>query len=54
MLLKKLQNILPRQELLTIYKSLVRSQLDYGDTIYDQPRNESFFQKLEFINIMEL
>ena len=44
--IKKLQNILPRQALLTIYKSFVRPHLDYGD-IYDQPKNESFYQKLE-------
>ena len=44
---KKLQNRLPRQVLLTIYKSLVRPHLDSGDIIYDQPNNESFCQKLE-------
>ena len=37
---------MPRQALLTIYKSFVRPHLDYGD-IYDQPKNESFCQKLE-------
>ena len=35
--IKKLQNILLRQALLTIYKSFVRLHLDYGDIIYDQP-----------------
>ena len=45
--IKKLQNRLPRQALLTIYKSFVRPHLDYGDIIYDQPNNESFSQKLE-------
>ena len=44
---KKLQNRLPRQALLTIYKSFVRPQLDYGYVIYDQPNNESFSQKLD-------
>ena len=44
---KKLQNRLPRQVLLTIYKSLVRPHLDSGDIIYDQTNNESFCQKLE-------
>ena len=38
---------MPRQTLLTIYKSLVRPRLEYGDIIYDQPNNESFCQKLE-------
>ena len=45
--IKKLQNILPIQALLTIYKSFVRPHLDYGDIIYGQPKNESFCQKLE-------
>ena len=33
--IKKLSNTLPRDALLTIYKSVVRPHLDYGD-IYDQ------------------
>ena len=48
-LLRKLQNILPREPLLTIYKSFVRPHLDYGDVIYDQYYNNSFHQKLESI-----
>ena len=48
-LLRKLQNILPRPALLTIYKCLIRSHLDYGDSIYDQAYNLSFHQKLESI-----
>ena len=47
--IKKLSNILPRDALLTIYKSCVRPHLDYGDIIYDQPQNESFCNKLESI-----
>ena len=47
--IKKLSNILPRDALLTIYKSFVRPHLDYGDIIYDQPQNESFCNKLESI-----
>ena len=46
--IKKLQNILPRQALLTISKSFVRSHLDYGDIIYHQPKNKSFCQRLDF------
>ena len=42
--IKKLQNILLRQALFTIYKSFVRPHLDYRDIIYDQPKNESFCQ----------
>ena len=48
-LLRKLQNILPREPLLTIYKSFVRPHLDYGDVIYDQHYNNSFHQKLESV-----
>ena len=35
-LLRKLQSILPRTSLLTIYKSFIRPRLDYGDVDYDQ------------------
>ena len=34
---------------LTIYKSFLRSHLDYGDITYDQEYNVSFHQKLESI-----
>ena len=36
-----------RPPLITIYKSFIRSHLDYGDIIYDQAYNVSFHQKLE-------
>ena len=48
-LLRKLQTILPRPTLLTIYKAFIRPHLDYGDTIYNQACNDSFHQKLESI-----
>ena len=48
-LLRKLQNILPRGALFTIFKSLVRPHLDYGDVIYDQSYNSTFHQKMETI-----
>ena len=48
-LLRKLQKILPIPPLITIYKSFIRSHLDYGDIIYDQAYNVSFHQKLESI-----
>ena len=48
-LLWKLENILPRGPLLTIYKSFIRPHLDYGDVICDQQYNNSFHQKLESI-----
>ena len=43
----KLQNVLPRSALLTVYKSFIRPLLDYGDMIYDKAFNESFHDKLE-------
>ena len=48
-LLRKLQTLLPRAPLITIYKSVIRSHLDYGDMIYDQTFNMSFQQKMETI-----
>ena len=47
-LLRKLQNILPRPALRTIYECFIRFHLGYGDIIYDLP-NLSFHQKLESI-----
>ena len=46
-IIRKLQNVLPRSALLTVYKSFVRPLLDYGDIIYDKVFNESFHEKLE-------
>ena len=46
-IIRKLQNVLPRSAFLTIYKSLIRPHLDYGDIIYDKTFNESFQAKLE-------
>lgn len=46
-LLRKLQNILPRPALLTIYKYFVRTHLYYGNIIYDQAFNSSSHQKFE-------
>ena len=52
-LLRKLQNILTRPPLLTIFKSFIRPHLldphDYGDIIYDKTYNTSFHQNLEKI-----
>ena len=45
----KLQNNLPKQSLLTIYKSFIRLHLDCGDVVYDQPHNETFCSKLESV-----
>ena len=48
-LLRKFQHGLPRQVLITIYKSFIRPYLDYGDILYDKAFNESFHQKIESI-----
>ena len=40
-LTKKFSIHLPREALLKIYKSFVRSNLDCGDTIFDKPNNHS-------------
>ena len=48
-LLRKLQNLLPREALTTIYKAFVRPHLDYGDVLFDQAFNASFHEKLESI-----
>ena len=46
-LLCKLENFLPRPPLIIIYKSFIRSHLDYGDIIYDQAYHVSFHQKIQ-------
>ena len=48
-IIRKLNNILPRSALLTIYRSFIRPHHDYGDVIYDQPENESFSSKIESV-----
>ena len=48
-LLRKFQQILPRSTLLTIYKTFIRSRLDYVDIVYDQAYNSAFHDKLESI-----
>ena len=41
-LIRKLAHVLPTQSLVTTYKSFIRPHLDYGDTIYDKPSNDTF------------
>ena len=48
-LLHKLHFILPRQLLITIYKSFIQPYLDYGDIIFDQAFNKLFHDNLESI-----
>ena len=45
-IIRKLQNVLPRLVLLTIFRSFIRPHLDYGDITYDKAYNESFHKKL--------
>ena len=46
-IIRKLAHLLPRESLITIYKSFVRPHIDYGDIIYDQPNNEHFCNMIE-------
>ena len=45
--MKNLCHSLPRKSLIKIYQAFLRSLIDYGDIIYDQPQNECFCEKLE-------
>ena len=45
--IKRLRNSLLRKSLITIYQSIIRPHLDYGDILYDQPNNATFCQKIE-------
>ena len=47
--MRRFKPILPRSSLLTIYKTFIRSQLDFADVIYDQVCNSSFYEKLESV-----
>ena len=49
-LMKRLSLILSRKQFLTIYKTFVRSHLDYADIIYDKPFNDSFKKNLEIVS----
>ena len=46
-LISRLRPLLPRNTLLTIYKSFARPHLDYADIVYDNPGNFSFIDRLE-------
>ena len=47
--IKKLRHSLAQKSLLAIYKAFIRPLIDYGDIIYHQPQNESFCDKIEFV-----
>ena len=44
---RKLQTLLSRSTLITIYKASIRPHLDYGYILFDQTDNSSFDKKLE-------
>ena len=46
-LIRRLSVKLPRNALLTIYKSFIRPYLDYGDILYDKPSNDNFQNKMK-------
>ena len=46
-IMKRLLLSISRDSLLTIYKSFVRSHLDYADVMYEKPGNVNFESKLE-------
>ena len=47
--MRKLNLLLPRSPLLTVYKCFIRPHLDYGDVIYDQPNLSSLTNKIESV-----
>ena len=48
-IIKRLLKLIPRNSLVTIYKSFIRTHLDCCDIIYDQPNNEGYSTKMEHI-----
>ena len=48
-IIEKPKKTLPQHSLVTIYKSVVSSHLEYSDIICEQTNNESFTQKTEKI-----
>ena len=48
-ILKKLYNVLPKNSLITIYKSFIWPHLGYGAIIFDYPENESFYKEIESV-----
>ena len=48
-LIHRLNLLLPRSSLLTVYKCFIRPHLDYGDVTYDQPNLSYLSQKDQYI-----
>ena len=51
-LLRKFQQICPRSSLLTIYKTFIRSRLDYADIIYAKLIISLFMINLHLFSII--
>ena len=47
--LRKVNLLLPRSSLLTVYKSFLRTHLDYGNVIYDQSNNSRLSDNIETV-----
>ena len=47
--MRKLNLVLSRSSLLTVYKCFIRPHLEYGDVIYDQPNPSSLTNKIESV-----
>ena len=47
--IRKPSKTLPQNSLIKIYKSFVRSCLDYDNVLYNQPNNESLCHKIESV-----
>ena len=47
--MRKLNLLLPRSSLLTVYKCFIRPHLDYGDVIKDQPNLSSLANKIKSV-----
>ena len=47
--IRKMNLLLPRCSLLTIYKPFFRPHLDYGDVLYDQTNNSRLSDKIETV-----
>ena len=45
--LRKIYHYMPRESLVTIYKSFIRPHLDYADVIFDKPINATFSNRIE-------
>ena len=52
-LLRKFQQILPRQSLITIYKLFIRPHLDYANIVYIEPLINHFTKTLNLFNIRQ-